>query len=78
MSGSIKGGKQAAKTNQKKYDEQYQKKYGMGFYERLGQQGGRVSRGGGFASNKIGSDGLTGKQRAVVAGALGGKRKRFN
>ena len=38
--------------------------------------GGRKGRTGGFASEKIGADGLTGRQRARVAGAAGGTRSR--
>lgn len=37
-----------------------------------GAEGGRKGRTGGFASEKIGADGLTGKQRARIAGQRGG------
>lgn len=42
------------------------------FYKRNGAIGGRLSNTGGFASNKVGRDGLTGRTRAVVAGRKGG------
>lgn len=44
----------------------------------LGRRGGKLSRNGGFASNTVGSDGLTGKERAKVAGVIGGQRSRLN
>lgn len=44
--------------------------------QKMGHIGGVLSRGGGFASDKIGSDGLTGRQRASIAGAKGGKISR--
>ena len=56
------------------------KKYGPDFYKRIGAKGGSNGKGpgykGGFASNEVGEDGLTGKQRARIAGAVGGKRSR--
>lgn len=51
-------------------------KYGPDFYKRIGAKGGANGKGpgykGGFASNEVGEDGLTGKQRAKLAGAKGG------
>lgn len=48
------------------------------FFRAIGKKGGMNGRGkgytGGFASNKIGEDGMTGYERARVAGSLGGKR----
>lgn len=41
-----------------------------------GARGGQNGNTGGFASQIIGSDGLTGKQRAEVAGAIGGKKSK--
>lgn len=57
----------AAKTNKKKNGED--------FYRFLGFLGGIApkKKPGGFGSDVLGADGLTGKQRAVVAGAVGGK-----
>lgn len=51
-------------------------KYGPDFYKRIGAKGGANGKGpgykGGFASDEVGEDGLTGKQRAKLAGAKGG------
>ena len=51
-------------------------KYGPDFYKRIGARGGANGKGpgykGGFASDEVGEDGLTGKQRAKLAGAKGG------
>lgn len=43
------------------------------FYKRIGQLGGKASKGGGFAAEGRGKDGLTGKERASLAGKVGGK-----
>lgn len=70
MSGTRKGGLKAAKTNKEKH--------GKDFYANIGRIGGRNSHTGGFASNKIGKDGLTGQERAKLWGAIAGhigKRK---
>ena len=70
MSGTFKGGLKAAKTNIKKHGKDY--------YANIGRKGGKKSRTGGFASHKVGRDGLTGIERAKIAGAKGGhisKRK---
>ena len=48
-------------------------RYGRDHYKRIGQIGGRISKNGGFASNKVGVDGLTGIERARIAGAKGGR-----
>ena len=64
MPGTIEGGRKAAATNKKKY--------GNEFYANIGRKGGRNGHTGGFASNKLGRDGLTGAQRAKIAGAKGG------
>lgn len=68
MPGTKAGGLKAAATNLKRHGEDY--------YKRIGQKGGRVSCDGGFASNKVGKDGLTGLQRAKIAGAKGGSISR--
>lgn len=44
----------------------------------LGSKGGANGNTGGFASDKVGDDGLTGVERAKVAGAKGGKISRRN
>lgn len=64
MSGTVNGGKKAAETNKKKQ--------GADFYARIGRMGGKKSTTGGFASTKIGLDGLSGLQRAKIAGRKGG------
>lgn len=68
MSGTRAGGLLAAKTNKKKYGES--------FYVNIGRRGGQNGCGGGFASDKIGKDGLTGRERAKIAGAKGGRKSR--
>ena len=66
MAGTKAGGLKARETNRKKHGEN--------FYKLIGAKGGHNSTHGGFASKKVGSDGLTGKQRAQLAGAIGGLR----
>ncbi len=44
MSGTQRGGQEAAKTNVKRH--------GKDFYARIGAMGGKKSRGGGFAANR--------------------------
>ena len=68
MAGTKDGGKAAASTNKNKY--------GADFYARIGAMGGQKGRTGGFASDKVGEDGLTGRQRAALAGARGGRISR--
>lgn len=68
MAGTKNGGKLAAATNKSRY--------GADFYARIGANGGAKSRTGGFASNKRGEDGLTGAERARIAGARGGQISR--
>lgn len=41
-------------------------------YRRIGKIGGQRSSDGGFRSEKVGKDGLTGPQRASIAGKRGG------
>ena len=64
MSGTKIGGLRARQTNLERH--------GGDFYKRIGAKGGRNGTTGGFASNKVGEDGLTGRQRAALAGAIGG------
>ena len=68
MSGTVKGGKKAAQTNIKLH--------GKDFYKEIGRKGGKRSSTGGFASQKVGLDGLTGLERARIAGAKGGRKSR--
>lgn len=64
MAGNKIGGRKAAITNRMKYGE--------GFYARIGQKGGRNGTTGGFNSDVVGKDGLTGRERARIAGRKGG------
>ena len=42
----------------------------------IGSRGGKNSNHGGYASQKVGADGLTGRERARVNGAVGGTRSK--
>lgn len=64
MSGTKIGGLRAAQTNKKLH--------GPDYYAKIGSIGGKKSTTGGFASQKIGADGLTGPERAKLVGAIGG------
>ena len=70
--GSIKltGGLKCAETNRQRY--------GKDWYSKIGAIGGRVGHTGGFASSVVGPDGLTGWQRAKIAGSKGGRISRRN
>lgn len=66
MPGTKAGAAKAAATNKAKYGEN--------FYKEIGKKGGSVSTPeGGFGSKNIGPDGLTGSERAKIAGSKGGK-----
>lgn len=68
MSGTRAGGLKTANTVKKLYGEDY--------FQTIGVAGGKKSRGGGWASNKIGKDSLTGRERAIVMGSKGGKKSK--
>lgn len=68
MSGTKEGGAKAAKTNRQRH--------GREFYVRIGRMGGKKSTTGGFASTNVGKDGMTGYERARIAGAKGGAMSR--
>ena len=68
MSGTKIGGLKAAHTNRLRN--------GLDFYARIGAKGGRNGHTGGFNSDKKGADGLTGRERARVAGRIGGSKSR--
>lgn len=68
MAGTKDGGVKAAATNKTKY--------GTDFYAMIGAKGGKRGKTGGFASDKKGADGLTGKERARLAGSKGGRISR--
>lgn len=59
MAGTVEGGHRAARTNKKRH--------GKDFYKRIGSEGGRISRGGGFAANP---------ERARQAGHIGGTKSK--
>ena len=68
MAGNIQGGLKAKKTNMERH--------GASFYKDIGAKGGRASRTGGFASQVVGKDGMTGKERDMKVGSIGGKISR--
>lgn len=68
MAGTKAGGQRAALTNKARH--------GDDFYARIGKEGGSKSDTGGFASSVVGADGLTGRDRARIAGAKGGRISR--
>ncbi len=68
MAGTKIGGMKAAQTNKTKY--------GTDFYASIGAKGGKRGKTGGFASEIKGADGLTGKERARLAGSKGGRISR--
>jgi hypothetical protein len=68
MSGTPIGGGKAHATNKAKYGED--------FYAHIGAIGGKKSVNGGFASLGIGKDGRTGRERASIYGAIGGRKSR--
>lgn len=72
MTGTKIGGQKASKTNKKRHGED--------FYARIGKKGGMNGCGpdyrGGFASEEVGEDGLTGRQRAQLVGAIGGLKSK--
>ena len=68
MAGTRNGGLSAAETNRKRHEAD--------FYARIGAIGSAKPKLGGFACQQVGADGLTGKERARIAGARGGRRNR--
>lgn len=68
MSGTKAGGAKASATNKVKY--------GTDFYKRIGAIGGKKGNTGGFASDVVGKDGLTGRERASKVGVIGGQKSR--
>lgn len=67
MAGTKAGARKAMKTILKRDPD---------FYRRIGSTGGKNSTTGGFACSEVGKDGLTGAERAKVAGAKGGRISR--
>lgn len=70
LAGTKQGGKKTATTNIARH--------GKDFYSRIGKKGGASSNTGGFASDVIGKDGLTGRERASRAGRIGGLKSKRN
>lgn len=68
MSGTRQGGIKASKA--------IKKKFGKDYYKEIGRQGGLVGTTGGFASTVKGRDGLTGQERARIAGRKGGLKSK--
>lgn len=68
MAGTQTGGKKAAEENKRRY--------GKDFYARIGAKGGRNGHTGGWASDAVGKDGLTGYERAKKYGAIGGAKSK--
>jgi len=69
MAGTKAGGLAAAATNKARH--------GDDFYSKIGAVGGKLGKTGGFANDSIvGADGLTGRERARIAGAKGGKKSK--
>ena len=68
MTGTKSGGLKAAAPNKLRHGES--------FYQRIGRRGGQNGHTGGFNSDKVGKDGLTGFERARIAGAKGGRISR--
>lgn len=73
MPGTKAGGQKAAERNMQR-DTEYLEKYGMTFYQYIGSKGGSKSGNKGFASDRVGRDGLTGKERAIIVGSKGGRK----
>lgn len=61
----------AAKARKTIYD-----KYGKDYFVSIGKRGGQAGVSGGFASDKVGADGLTGSERARIAGSKGGTKSK--
>lgn len=70
MAGTKAGAKKARAT--------VKERYGDDFYANIGRKGGQNSNNGGFASDVVGKDGLTGRERASVAGKKGGAISKRN
>lgn len=45
-------------------------------FRKMGAKGGAASSKGGFASLQVGADGLTGRERSVVCGRIGGRKSK--
>lgn len=70
MPGTIEGAAKAMKTIKEIYGHTADGRSAM--HVNIGSLGGKKGITGGFASDKVGLDGLTGRQRASISGAKGG------
>jgi hypothetical protein cdiviTM7_01565 len=70
LAGTKQGGKKTAQTNLARH--------GKDFYSKIGKKGGASGNTGGFASDVVGKDGLTGRERASRAGRIGGLKSKRN
>lgn len=70
LAGTKQGGKKTATTNIARH--------GKDFYSKIGKKGGASGNTGGFASDVVGKDGLTGRERASRAGRIGGLKSKRN
>ena len=68
MAGTRKGGKLAARK--------IKENFGKDHFAKIGRKGGKRSKTGGFASLKVGPDGLTGPERARKLAQEQGERVR--
>lgn len=68
VAGTRQGGLKAAESNYERH--------GKDFYRGIGAKGGAISRGGGFSPEHVYEDGLTGREKARIAGAKGGSASR--
>lgn len=68
MSGTREGAIKTSKTNRERH--------GADFYARIGALGGKKSKNGGFASDKVDKNGLTGAERAKKYGRIGGAKSK--
>lgn len=73
MAGSKLGGQRAAATNKARYGENFYHDIALKA-QKAWDRNGRRPRG--FASDKVGKDGLTGLERAKVVGIRGGRISR--
>lgn len=76
-----KKGTEAGRLATMKWRETMLAKYGSEekLHEKMvamGRKGGKLSRNGGFASSKVGKDGLTGLERARLVGVIGGRKSK--
>ncbi len=65
MSGTKAGAAKALQTNLSRNPNHFKD---------IGRVGGKIGRTGGFASKEVGLDGMTGRERARIVGALGGRK----